>query len=152
MSLQWVCAFLFGMTVLDLKACQTPLALYYFINLCFFCFVLFFKSFAFFTGEFLLQKWCYNGLYEKCPQLGVEMEGSFIFALQHLLLWCLCVAALECKRIKIHKNDRFAGLISGTIMWVITLLKAQAWSWWFTNLSVNVIIIGISWTSVGTCS
>lgn len=29
MSLRWRCAFLFGMTVPDLKACQTPLALYF---------------------------------------------------------------------------------------------------------------------------
>lgn len=42
------------------------------------------------------------------------MEGAFIFALQHLLLCCLCAAALDCKNIKIHRNYRIAGIISDT--------------------------------------
>lgn len=105
------------------------------------CFVLFwvvyiniyiYISCAFSTGEFLPQEWCCNRLYEKCPQLGAKL----IFALQHLLLWCLHAAALESKRIQRYKNYwKKKGKIS---------LEAPAGD----DLTVNFTLLGISWSSV----
>lgn len=142
---QQICAFLFGMTVLDLKDCQTILTLYFFHKL-----HLFFFKLCIFTVEFLLQEWFSGGLYGKTAH-NCELKLPAPSSLPCSIFCCDACLYPGKHAIRMHKNYATAGLFPGTVIWVIPLkthcmtLICLA----VNDLSINFNVFGVSWTSVG---